>query len=76
MSTLGSYAVVTSDKHGTILSANNNALQLFGYSAGELIGKKVNILMPSPYSGQHDTYLSRYHSSNKARIIGSSRGIC
>ena len=74
MSTLNSYAVITSDKHGTILSVNRIAMQLFGYSQEELVGKKVNILMPPPYSEQHDTYLARYHTTREAHIIGSSRG--
>ena len=74
MSTLTSYAVVTSDKHGTILSVNRKAMQMFGYSQEELVGKKVNILMPAPYSEQHDTYISRYHHTREAHIIGGSRG--
>lgn len=76
MSLLSSYAVVTSDKHGTILSANANAVKMFGWSAAELVGKKVNILMPAPYSDQHDSYMQRYHASKEPHVLGKSRSKC
>jgi len=75
MSALASYAVVTSDKHGTIVSVNQNACQMFGYAREEMVGKKVNILMPSPYREQHDTYMSRYHSTRVPHVIGRSRDV-
>lgn len=74
MSALAGYAVITSDKHGTILSANQNAVKMFGYSAAELIGNKVNMLMPSPYAEQHDTYLQKYQATKEPVVLGKSRG--
>jgi len=68
-------AIVTIDEDGIILSFNRTAGQMFGYQANELIGKNVNILMPSPYREQHDMYLSRYLKTGKARIIGIGREV-
>uniref|UniRef100_A0A7S4HJC5 non-specific serine/threonine protein kinase n=1 Tax=Vannella robusta TaxID=1487602 RepID=A0A7S4HJC5_9EUKA len=75
MSLLGSYAVVTSDKHGTILSANQSAVKLFGYAQEELVGTKVNILMAPPYSDQHDAFLARYKNTKEPHVIGKTRAV-
>ena len=74
MSLLASQAVITIDKHGTILSANTNLAKLFGYAQNELVGFKVNKLMASPFAEQHDSYLTRYHQTKDPHILGKSRG--
>ena len=68
-------AVITIDKHGSILSANQSAVKLFGYSQVEMLGKKINMLMPSPYAEQHDSYLERYLDTKEPHILRKSRGI-
>lgn len=72
---LSSYAIITSDKHGTILSANQNASKLFGKAIVDLIGQNVTILMPSPFKDQHETYMDRYHRTNEPRVLGRSREV-
>ena len=72
--TLTSHAVVTSDIHGTILSVNQSAITLFGYTQQELIGSKVNILMAPPYSEQHDSFMTRYQKTKESQILGKTRG--
>src|SRR6185295_4633901 len=46
--------IITIDERGTIESMNPAAVKIFGYRASEIIGKNVNVLMPSPYHEQHD----------------------
>jgi PAS domain S-box-containing protein len=38
-------------------------------------GQKVNILMPAPYTDEHDSYLQRYRETREARIIGIGREV-
>ncbi|HEY8660173.1 MAG TPA: PAS domain-containing sensor histidine kinase [Hanamia sp.] len=63
------------DQNGLILSVNPSVCSLFGYTAKELCGKNVNMLMPSPYRDHHDEYLQRYQLTGRAHIIGIGREI-
>jgi PAS domain S-box-containing protein len=65
--------IITIDAFGTILSANLATERLFGYSADELVGRNVSILMPQPYQDAHDSYLSKYHATGQSKIIGKGR---
>ncbi|WP_205648560.1 PAS domain S-box protein [Acuticoccus kandeliae] len=66
-------ALVVIDVHGTIQSFGRAAERLFGYSAGEAIGRNVSILMPHGDREAHDGYLARYLRTGERRIIGIGR---
>lgn len=66
-------AMIVIDERGTILSFSAAAERLFGYGEHEVIGRNVNILMPSPDHERHDAYIERYLATGKRRIIGIGR---
>lgn len=68
-------AIITIDPRGIVQSFSVAAERLFGYSAGEVVGHNVSILMASPYKQQHDGYLERYHRTGEKRIIGIGRTV-
>ena len=66
-------AMIVIDEAGLVRSFSHAAERLFGWSAHEVIGRNVNMLMPSPYREQHDSYLERYYRTGERRIIGIGR---
>jgi two-component system sensor kinase FixL len=67
--------VILIDARGTVLVFNPACEKLFGYAADAVIGKNVNMLMPEPYRHQHDGYISNYHTTREAKIIGIGREV-
>jgi len=68
-------AIIVIDGRGRIEAFNPAAVRLFGYPDGDVIGKNVSLLMPSPYRDEHDAYLNRYQREGNARIIGIGREV-
>ena len=46
---------------------------MFGWKKDDLVGRNLSVLMPSPISEQHDSFLKRYMETGKAAILGSTR---
>ncbi len=66
---------ITIDVHGRITSVDPTAENTFGYLANELIGKKINMLMPPPFCDEYDALLERYLHTGEAKIIGAGREV-
>lgn len=67
--------MITIDERAVVLSFNKAAEKIFGYPAAEVIGRNVNILMPSPYRENHDTYVANYLKTGNRKIIGRGREV-
>jgi PAS domain S-box-containing protein len=53
-------AMITIDAQGVILFANPATQQVFGYSPGELAGKKLTTIMPERLRALHEAGFARY----------------
>lgn len=67
--------IIVIDAHGCVEAFTRAAERLFGYTADEGFGRNVAMLMPSPYREEHDSYLSRYMATGRAKIIGVGREV-
>lgn len=65
--------IITIDEFGKIMSFNQAASEIFGYTEEEIIGENINVLMPDPHQSKHDSYLKQYRDTGEKRIIGSRR---
>lgn len=64
-------AVAAVNEQGLIIQANSQTEALFGYTRDELIGQKVEMLVPERQRPQHGVHRGRYHQYPKIRRMGS-----
>jgi PAS domain S-box-containing protein len=65
--------IITIDNRGKVQMINPAAEKIFGYSAQEIIGQSINMLMPPNDAHQHDAHMDKYTKTGKANIIGFGR---
>jgi two-component system, LuxR family, sensor kinase FixL len=68
-------AMISIDRRGRIEELNAAAERMFGWTADELRGRNVHVLMPEPYASEHDGYLSSYEATGRRAAIGRIRTV-
>ncbi len=64
-------AIVAIDREGTIVQINSQTQSLFGYTRLELIGQKVEILVPEASHAQHHQHRASFAETPKTRRMGA-----
>ncbi|MEX2137762.1 MAG: PAS domain S-box protein [Pirellulales bacterium] len=65
-------AIVAIDAQGRIVSWNAGAANVFGYSADEVLGQAVQVLMPERYREAHQQGLARARATGELRLLGKA----
>lgn len=67
--------ICTINEKGLILNVNNALCELFGYTKEDLIGEKVETLMPQDTGSEHNKYVGNYMGGGVPKIIGVGRNV-
>lgn len=68
-------AMIVSDQTGVILRANSAAAKLFQFETTEMLGQKVNMLMPEALAVLHDGFMAHRINTGEKRITGVGREV-
>lgn len=66
-------AIVLVNKEGKMAYINSQTERLFGYSRNELIGNKVEQLIPERYSKNHPGFIDMFFKAPTVRSMGAGR---
>ncbi len=64
-------AIAAVDQEGVIVQVNSQTLEMFGYAHKELIGQKIELLVPEQYRTQHHTHRGQFAEKPKIRRMGA-----
>jgi two-component system, sensor histidine kinase len=63
-------AMIVIDQEGTVLFANHQVTALFGYPRPEIVGAKIETLLPERFRGRHVGHRSGYTRNVRVRPMG------
>src|SRR4051812_25639253 len=66
-------AIVLVNKEGKMAYVNSQTEKLFGYTRSELIGNKVESLIPERYSKHHPGFVDMFFKAPSVRAMGAGR---
>jgi PAS domain S-box-containing protein len=64
-------AMIAVESDGTIVQINSQAMEMFGYSRQELLGQKIEVLVPERYRQQHGGHRASFAQNPKVRRMGA-----
>lgn len=63
--------ILVTNSSGIIIKVNPAVVRMFRYTPEELLGQKVEILIPARFSEKHTGYRDKYYTSPHPRSMGS-----
>jgi two-component system, LuxR family, sensor kinase FixL len=67
--------IVVFDENGIVRVFNSACEKLFGYESSEVLEQNVEVLMPAPYRGENDGYLSHVRKTGEDKVVGRGREV-
>ncbi|SMO64757.1 sensor histidine kinase [Fodinibius sediminis] len=67
--------IIISDLNGRIVMANQKIEELFGYPREELVGEKIEVLIPNRYQPKHKRFRLDYYDDPEPRPMGQGRDL-
>src|ERR1017187_3868260 len=67
--------IIITDTSGVIIKINPSAEKMFLYKHDELVGQKIEILVPKKVVGKHEDYRNEFIAHPKARSMGMGRDL-
>ena len=64
-------AMVIVDRQGQMVLVNSQAEKLFGYTRAELLGQKIEMLMPQKFRGKHPEHRAGFFGDPRLRPMGA-----
>ncbi|MDN5205058.1 PAS domain S-box protein [Fulvivirgaceae bacterium BMA10] len=68
--------IVVVNAEGEIEMINPSCEEMFGYEKSELLGKKIEVLVPDRLRSAHTGHREKYHGSPKNRSMGKGMHLC
>lgn len=67
--------LIAIDAESRIRLFNPACERIFGWSEEEVLGERIESLMPSPYRDEHQSFVDHYERTGETRIIGIGREV-
>ncbi len=65
-------AIVCANSNGEIILWNRGAEAIFGYTAAEVVGQPITLIMPEQFRDKHREGFRRFLATSRPRIIGKT----
>ena len=69
-------AMIAVDADGRIVFANSQTENLFGYTSAELLGQRIELLVPDRLRSAHRTSREAYSEAPRVRSMGVEQVLC
>ena len=66
--------IILANSKGNIVLVNPSAERMFGYTAGEITGQPVEVLIPERFSYHHKDLKKGFYKNPANRSMGQNRG--
>ena len=69
------YAVIAADIEGKILLFNDTAVNLFGYTQEEVLGKNISLLVPPKNRPKHEEAMKLWRETGYSNVVNNKDGV-